>query len=1003
MSEIKKFLNDKNISYKQLIELYLNNSPIIDCKEFYMIDNNFYFLICSNSSEDYAILFKQTFKLKLIRAKGTIYERNNILCSLEIMDLIDELKMQEKYIFFDENGKKNFENNICDTDRYIKDGVLILYELYLEIPEIIRKDKLKPDLSYYPSELSEYFFDYFPYENKNINKKIKCLFSAERENLFKDLSKLYVNKEMRKYKMTGPTSNGKSFSLFFYSRISPKVIYINLKILKNKDKNTAIKIIISEFSRLYLEDAQIKSINEEVKKLNLQNDIIKILLELITIILKLNISKLVLILDQFKRENYQSYPNFREEIKLLMEKYSQFKIVYCSSINDNEMRDDALDSFEKTEGKHIYNAQTQEYIFYYAELYKKKESDNDTINYLFGNKKKYISFFYNPKRKKDEIFKEISKRIQKKIESFRVSKMKNQEISSNYSFNDVLIYIKSIFNLKFDYENLFNVLRACPLKYIKIIFNTDHFIVKPVFPFINNYIYQTINKDECDNFFKKKKYNLYSFLTHRLKAEYFEYSVQTALKTNDVFAMPNEEKREITLYEIIKMNQISESNYDLMKDFNLKEKEDNEDYEDDNESIINTINNMTFSDKAKEKSEKENEEYVKNLLEKFNDKNESNIDIKQEQSISDYEKDLSDNIKKRFKAIDAYRKEALEKYKDYKNNEKEINVLIEEVKKQKLKEFSGNENIFLDQQKENGECLDYAILFGKRDNKILVSFQMKCFGRKSQINVNALNKTYIKEKMKNILINSMAFFNCKITKWYYYLIFYYNKNDIEDNNISTKFLHKVYDLDVEIIFYNPEEHTFYDSVDGEIIEFKLTQKADLDYNNNYIFNRVNFKYDDNKNEYNREAIYYECIQRFIQDLNFLDNTKQYSLENILNKINEIVEKDGLNFETCLDFKNGIIDYPKKNKVFIYKNKKNNFIAITHKNDHIIEEKPIFHYYNLNTEKKLKTLSKDNLSIGYYYCLSLKNIMRPGKPKRNRKSVFNNAQVPKHCEKFIPLK
>ena len=61
---------------------------------------------------------------------------------------------------------------------------------------------------------------------------------------------------------------------------------------------------------------------------------------------------------------------------------------------------------------------------------------------------------------------------------------------------------------------------------------------------------------------------------------------------------------------------------------------------------------------------------------------------------------------------------------------------------------------------------------------------MKCFGRKSQINVNALNKTYIKEKMKNILINSMAFFNCKIDKWYYYLIFYYNKNDIEDNNIS---------------------------------------------------------------------------------------------------------------------------------------------------------------------------------------------------------------------------
>ena len=84
---------------------------------------------------------------------------------------------------------------------------------------------------------------------------------------------------------------------------------------------------------------------------------------------------------------------------------------------------------------------------------------------------------------------------------------------------------------------------------------------------------------------------------------------------------------------------------------------------------------------------------------------------------------------------------------------------------------------------------------------------------------------------------------------------------------------------------------------------------------------------------------------------FDDNQNQ--LNTILNKINKIVEKDGLNFETCLVFKNGIIDYPEKNKVFIYKDKQSNFIAITHKNDHLIEEKPIFQYYNLNTEKKIE--------------------------------------------------
>ena len=55
MSEIKKFLKAKNISYEQMIELCSNNSPIIDSKEFYIVDYDFYFMINSNSSDDYAI------------------------------------------------------------------------------------------------------------------------------------------------------------------------------------------------------------------------------------------------------------------------------------------------------------------------------------------------------------------------------------------------------------------------------------------------------------------------------------------------------------------------------------------------------------------------------------------------------------------------------------------------------------------------------------------------------------------------------------------------------------------------------------------------------------------------------------------------------------------------------------------------------------------------------------------------------------------------------------
>jgi len=451
------------------------------------------------------------------------------------------------------------------------------------------------------------------------------------------------------------------------------------------------------------------------------------------------------------------------------------------------------------------------------------------------------------------------------------------------------------------------------------------------------------------------------------------------------------------------MNQISESNYDLLKDYKIDMKQNNEESGDDNQSIINTINKLNVNDNTETITEKENEEYIKNLLDNFDDKIEPDSENNKESNIEDYEDDLSKYIKAHLKTLNFYRKEVIEKYNDYENNKEEIDKLVEEMKNNKLREFSGNENIFLDQQKENGECLDYAVLFGDKNNKTFVSFQMKCFGRKSQINVNALNKIYIKDKMKNILINAKGLFNCKINKWYYFLVFYYNKNDIENNNISIKFLQATYNSDIEFIFYNPEEHKFYNNIDGEIMELKLTNKADLDYNNNQIFNRINFKYKDNPNDYNAEAKYFECIEKFIQDLGFLDEDKQNPLNTILNKISKIVEKDGLYFETCLDYKNGIIDYPEKNKIFLYKNKKNNFIAITHKNDHLIEEKPIFQYYNINDKKRLKTFNANQILIGYYYCLSVKNAMVPRKKKPKMKLKFDNPPFPKPLEKFIPLK
>ena len=98
MSEIRNFLKEKNISYEKMLELCSNNSLIIECEELYIIDCNLYFKINSIFSNNYAILFKKMFKLILNSSKGQAHAKN-ILCHLEILDLIEKLKL-EKNIYY---------------------------------------------------------------------------------------------------------------------------------------------------------------------------------------------------------------------------------------------------------------------------------------------------------------------------------------------------------------------------------------------------------------------------------------------------------------------------------------------------------------------------------------------------------------------------------------------------------------------------------------------------------------------------------------------------------------------------------------------------------------------------------------------------------------------------------------------------------------------------------------------------------------------------------------
>ena len=96
---------------------------------------------------------------------------------------------------------------------------------------------------------------------------------------------------------------------------------------------------------------------------------------------------------------------------------------------------------------------------------------------------------------------------------------------------------------------------------------------------------------------------------------------------------------------------------------------------------------------------------------------------------------------------------------------------IEEQRKEK-QEFDkglidGDSSIFLDQYSKFGKTLDFAYIYGNKNEKTFIGFQMKCYFEDSTLKNKFVNKNFIKKSCRKILVNSMKLFNCKISQWYY--------------------------------------------------------------------------------------------------------------------------------------------------------------------------------------------------------------------------------------------
>ena len=99
------------------------------------------------------------------------------------------------------------------------------------------------------------------------------------------------------------------------------------------------------------------------------------------------------------------------------------------------------------------------------------------------------------------------------------------------------------------------MIRYCLLKYFAIYFNKEGFIVKPAFPYINNYFRVYLIEKICEDYFRNKKYRKNTIEKDSIKGYYFEEAVKFGLQK---FNLPFKDYKIITLKDISKMDEIIE-------------------------------------------------------------------------------------------------------------------------------------------------------------------------------------------------------------------------------------------------------------------------------------------------------------------------------------------------------------------------------------------------------------------------------------------------------------
>ena len=273
----------------------------------------------------------------------------------------------------------------------------------------------------------------------------------------------------------------------------------------------------------------------------------------------------------------------------------------------------------------------------------------------------------------------------------------------------------------------------------------------------------------------------------------------------------------------------------------------------------------------------------------------------------------------------------------------------------------------IEQEQVNEKTLDQAFIYSDKNGQhIFIGLQMKWLSNKTNhsTTLKGLTKENIKNNCQTILLRANIDLGINIKEWHYFIIAYYNENDI-DNEFCKQLQKHCKNQDIHIVYYDPERPSFYinNVYNNKFEKLKKIQPSNLSnldydfplsnsynlFDNNFTDNLINSYYKQRMSKILKQNKFYKDEESLEKSYSLWLQNMNLKMKNVEENIVKHFTIKKLKLVECYDFDCDMsFPTPSEKHMFLFaKNENNNLIGLLNKK--VLEAK------DLETGNKLRII------------------------------------------------